>query len=237
MAAITKKEMYPNLGACWQRAVELWELYVVQPTWTITNSSATVDSSSALKVVINDTVDVTTYWLLPGDSMNGANLGHYFFGQSGWLHSPGPKEATYGARNTQTDFQTNMVSFRTGIYNFFCGDFAVGTLRIDTKTLPKLSASAKMFSFTWQERMNVGLDLLVCVVYTPAADYSWPLNRAGNEGVLPPALTVAVVGGGGGSTDMSGVVQAVEDLAHKTTVVSINGGQAIYAVESSEIVE
>jgi len=229
MASITRKMVYPNMGAVWQAAVKLWEEYVPNEDWTFSASIASVDSHNVVQIVIDDGTDETTYDLFPQCQMNGANLGADFFGQPGWTYNPGPKLATYGSRTTWTDFNSNIVALRGSIYSNFCGDFDNGSQSTRDCTLNILSAHVKLWYTPWVERSRCGVDVIACPKYTASTDYEWGEDRVGNEGILPPNLTIAL-SGGGGSVDLTETNEILQDIALADADYTANNGASIFTM-------
>lgn len=228
MPAIEINEIHPNGGSVWQRAVQIWEQYVVEDTWTLAASCVFHAGLGTVLMQVDDGTDVTSRYLIMGDALDGSVLASGWWSQAGWRYMPGAKLATYGARNTQANWLAKMVELRRSMYGFFAAASAVGTLLTDDLALPLESAVVKISHWVWQERMTVGTDTLCCPVYTPSATYEWYADRVGNEGVLPDGSVSIVAGGGGSAVDLGPLTTALEDIAAKEISYSYNSNGSVF---------
>jgi len=234
VSAITKKEIYPTTGAAWQRAVQIWESYVVNEPWTLAVACGYTDGYGRIRMIVNDGTDETTYHLFLGDALDGAMKCSQWYYQPGWRYQPGAKLATYGARDTKANFNTHMVAARRSVYGFFASGASLGSTVSADCSLALLSANIKLWYFHWLAGMEVGLDVLGCPIHTPATDYSFAGDRVGNEGLLGDSTQISLSGGG---VDIAPLVLAIQDETKRTRVMQLNNNGALYASESSEVIE
>lgn len=234
MATITVNEWHPDVGSIWARMVALWEAYVVDTTLTWAFTTATVSTHRVARVTITGAVDTNVYNLTDG-ATGSTNVQPVIFVQSrpGWMYFPKVLEVTYGARTTTTDWTANMQAARRSIWSLWtsCAFTADTTLAY---SLNGLGGVATWAWFTVRSESTLLIDWSVVTVKAQTATDYFFQSRPISTGQLAPSAVVLSTGGG--STDLSGVVTALQDIAHQDIVTAVDNGMVVVLQKSGDTI-
>jgi len=134
---------------------------------------------------------------------------------------------TYGARNTKTDWNTNMIALRRSIWTTWT-TATLGAAALNTLTLSTLTGVCDLRHWTVQQGNVIAYDVTSIVTAVQSSVEYFPSNLPIDNGM--PGQTLVVAGlSPAPEFDDSGIVGAIEDVALIDQDISINNGSAIFS--------
>lgn len=162
----------------------------------------------------------------------------YVLQSPGWRSMAPVLMAAYGARVTSDNYNTVMRTIRNQFFTQLCGLGTPGW------TPDELTVSGWTGVTLWhyQTRLQslgvLASDAMVLATKTSSTTLQFAGGIPRTDGLhAGPASAVNTASGGGGTpVDLGPLTLAVQDLAHKTTIVGLNNEGVVYSVESSELI-
>lgn len=227
--------LHPHAGSVWVKACQLWAYYVENETWTL-NYAWTVFSNGSenfrtLKIIIDDTTIVTNYWLILADTpvieTNGQHSPDYVGSRPGFASAPPVKQFTYGARDTIVDYTTNMHTIRLQLFTYCTGRSEEAQQYVDGN-----SYNGWVHFRTWSVlyKAYVGAFVLVDQVCVQHGDIKAAFDAAPDNPYMLGQQGTTSGSGGGGTIDITPIVEALQDIALIDYDLAINNGATMFSV-------
>jgi len=231
MPTVTVQEMYSGPGPVWRRVVELWEAWLVDATktWAFT-ANTTVNSRRAAIVTLTAGANVDVYQLVDyGQNATTRYPADFVQCQPGWNTVTKAWAPTVAGRTVATEWNGKLVAARKAILDNWTNASSSSYAERLESWNATLNGLVRVRYLGWIEQCRGGTDYTSLVTYEATASDTIP----GDVNIAPPVqvTNVTTIGGGGGSTDIEPVVEALNDIAAQDYNISLNNGQTIFSVK------
>jgi hypothetical protein len=232
MAVINHYELHPNIGAVWQRVCALYATYAPDDTltWSYVFNYQLIGSSNNqdIEITIDNGTDQNVYFLILADLYLGDLLPIvYVSSRPGWYAMPAALPRVSGSRTILTDAITTLLPIREGVWT----NFTRGSLHHQgsfTQSYDLTNAKTCVWHRIVGSGQQVVADWHSVSVEDIAGTITWASGVPQSTG--DPDGVIVASGGGGGSTDMTGVVAALEDIATREMDYSANQGGDVWSM-------
>lgn len=237
MATTVIQEWLPHAGAVWSRIIDLIYEVCLDDTKTLGFDPHSVSGYRCNQINVNQGADQTQYVLI--DVAMPATEKYnfeYFFTLPGLKRSPPVMPYVAGSRNT-LDYWDSKIP---GIRSLFTSN-AVGwtVVQVDSQDYTVALPPTRFKGAAWscKKGLHYGLDYVMAVSEdsTPTDGYPGAIPDISGSPALAPVQIVS--SGGGGSTDLAPVVEALNDIARRDVVTAIDNGNVSVWQFSGDIVE
>lgn len=235
MATNNYYNLHEDAGAVWYHVNLLWQLYVEHETWTFGHTWTTRSNGSqdflALKITITTDTDTDNYELTfldtPVFSGTGKNPPHYVMSRPAFGYGAPVMAPSYGARDTIADYNSNMHPIKLQILVHSCNASDGTDSYVDGTGFDGWVANRTYQTlFTWY----YGAYVLVDYIAVNSGDLKLLPGNPGYNPLMYGLAGAPQAGGGGGSTDLTPVVDAIDNLAMVDYNTSINNGAQMWSM-------
>jgi len=226
-----------NIGVVYQQALALWISWYTDPTKTITFQVGSQSGNRRLRMQYQIGADVWQYDLVALDISQSMVFGPvaYPFTLNGWRAQPPILLDINAGIDTVASFTTVMLGVRNLIYQTWFGTSSVAYTAASSAWAHAGVTTHYMQRLVGQLQNFKILDVVTLTVKTAAVTSEIVGDVAPSDLVMAtPQINLQ---GGGGSTDIEPLTQAVQDLAHQQNVATLNNGAVQVILNSGEIIE
>ena len=226
MAIIETKYYCPDIGMAWKGAVDDFVAYVATTYSAMVCTLTTEFPWIALRVDLTSGSDTVRHTYIVPNISSTHNIPFTCIIQTtGWRYMPPPMPATFAGNSTQAKWRTIMAALRKTILTTW------GTSSNDGWTEESGSGSYSLNWAYWHglfyNREVLAVDVQAIYIYSSPLEFD-TLVGLPTDG-LAEGQPIAI-GGGGGSVDVSGIVEGLQDIATRSVDYVANNGSAIFSM-------
>lgn len=223
-----------SIGECWALLVQDWLQYVPDTDATFAITVGFVAPNIAVIATKAGGLDPWTHTYLILEMTNGSTVGPAgYLNSPGWRTMPPLQPSAYGSRDVLTDWRATMITFRMTTWPVAMG-VTIGTVQQTTLNHGAALWSTSLDLAIASKSGIIGVELSAVGIRN--AGYT----AAGLSPNLPTDCILAGPGSqpmttGGGSVDISALVQPLQDIARRDMTISIDNGETLIHAFGTEL--